>query len=127
MIYMDDENTNINELKAIVREFCEAREWDEFHCPKNLSAGLVTEASELLEIFRFKNDEEVTEMMKDERYLVMIRDELSDVFYFVLRFAQRNNIDLSSSLKEKLRKNNERYPVETSKGSNKKYNEPPSV
>lgn len=122
---MDDGNTNVNELKAMVKKFCEAREWDEFHCPKNLAAGLVTEASELLQIFRFKNDEEVVEMMKDERYLTMIRDELSDVFYFVLRFAQRNDIDLASSLKEKLRKNDIRYPVETSKGSNRKYDEPP--
>ncbi len=122
---MDDANTDVNRLKTMVREFCEAREWDEFHCPKNLAAGLVTEASELLQIFRFKNDEEVVEMMKDERYLTMIRDELSDVFYFVLRFAQKNNIDLSSSLKEKLRKNDIRYPVEKSKGSNRKYDEPP--
>ncbi|MGI6472517.1 MAG: nucleotide pyrophosphohydrolase [Candidatus Methanomethylophilaceae archaeon] len=122
---MDDGNTNLNELKASVKEFCDAREWDEFHCPKNLAAGLITEASELLEIFRFKSDEEVAEMMKDERYLSMVRDELSDVFYFVLRFAQRNDIDLTSSLREKLRKNEERYPVETSRGSNRKYNEPP--
>lgn len=122
---MDDENANLNELKALVEEFCEARAWDEFHCPKNLSAGLVTEASELLEIFRFKSDEEVIEMMKDERYLAMVRDELADVFYFVLRFAQRNDIDLATSLREKLKKNEERYPVETSKGSNRKYNEPP--
>lgn len=122
---MDDENTRVNELKALVREFCEVREWDEFHCPKNLAAGLITEASELLEIFRFKSDEEVVEMMKDERYLSMVRDEIADVFYFVLRFAQRNDIDLTTSLREKLKKNEDRYPVETSKGSNRKYNEPP--
>ena len=64
---MDDSSATINELKCIVREFCEARDWDQFHNPKDLAIGMVTEASELLEIFRFKNDDESTQLMKDPR------------------------------------------------------------
>lgn len=52
-----------------------------------------------------------------------IEEELADVFYFVLRFAQMNNIDLSQAVKNKIDKNNRKYPVEKAKGCNKKYNE----
>ncbi len=120
---MQDSNTNIEDLKKMVREFCEERDWNQFHNPKDLAIGIGTEASELLQLFRFKDIDECMDMMEDIDSRTAICDELSDVLYFVLRFAQMNNIDLSSSLKKKLFKNNEKYPVEFFKGSNKKYNQ----
>lgn len=119
---MADNDTNVSELKSIVRKFCEERDWDQFHTPTQLAIGMSTEANELLEIFRFKNDEQAKEMMSGKKK-EEITDELSDVVFFALRFADMNGIDVSESLRRKISKNGEKYPVERSKGSNKKYNE----
>ena len=120
---MDDSSATVNELKCIVQEFCEARDWDQFHNPKDLAIGIATEASELLEIFRFKNNDESAQLMRNPKKRQIICEELSDTLYFILRFAQMNDIDLYSELKKKIEINNEKYPVEKTKGSNKKYNE----
>ncbi len=117
-----DKNTTIEELKNIVREFCEIRDWDQFHNPKELSIGISTEANELLQIFRFKSENDIKKLMGSDRK-VEVEDELADVLYFVLRFAQMNGIDLSSAITKKIDKNNKKYPIEIVKGCNKKYNE----
>lgn len=117
-----DKKTTIEELKEMVKEFCEARDWNQFHNPKDLAIGISTEANELLQIFRFKSEEDMRQLMSSERK-DEIEEELADVFYFVLRFAQMNNIDLSQAVKNKIDKNNKKYPVEKAKGCNKKYNE----
>ncbi len=113
----------MDELKYITREFSSKRDWDKFHNPKDLAIGVVTEGSELLELFRFKSLEEITDLMNDIKFREKIAEELSDVLYFVLRFADLYNFDLSSSFLDKMKKNDLKYPVEKSKGSNKKYNE----
>ncbi len=120
---MNDDSATISAAKSLVRDFCSERDWDQFHTPKELAIGISTESSELLEMFRFKSDAECVEMIDDPEKSENIRDELSDVFYFVLRFAQMNGIDLYSSLSKKIAKNGLEYPVETSKGSNRKYTE----
>lgn len=117
-----DNKTTIDELKEMVKEFCETRNWNQFHNPKDLAIGISTEANELLQIFRFKSEEDMRQLMSSERK-DEIEEELADVFYFVLRFAQMNNIDLSQAVKNKIDKNNKKYPVEKAKGCNKKYNE----
>ena len=118
-----DNKTNINELKEKVKKFCEARDWDQFHNAKDLAIGIITESSELLEHFRFKSEKEVDEMFKNSKKKDEISEEMADVFYFLLRLAQRYDIDLASELTKKLEKNEKRYPLEGFKGSNKKYNE----
>ena len=114
---------NIDSLQDMVKKFCEDRDWDQFHSPKDLAIGLTTEASELLELFRFKTDLEVNELMKTEKFREKLGDETADVFFFLLRICQMYNIDLKGSFKKKLIKNAEKYPIDKSKGSNKKYNE----
>jgi NTP pyrophosphatase (non-canonical NTP hydrolase) len=122
-VYIVDNDTTVNELKDLVKQFCEERNWDQFHNPKDLAIGIITEAGELLDIFRFKGDDEITQMMNESEKRTAIGDELADVLYFVLRFAQMNNFDLSYELERKIEKNNTRYPVKKSRDSNKKYNE----
>lgn len=117
-----DTKTTIEELKNKVKEFCVARDWDKFHNPKELAIGISTEANELLQIFRFKNENEMAELMNSTRRS-QVEDELADCLYFILRFAQTNNIDLDAAVTKKLVKNNKKYPVEKAKGNNKKYNE----
>lgn len=110
-------------LSESVRNFCEARDWDQFHPPKDLAIGLSTESNELLDLFRFKSDADISEKMQTPEFKEKVSDELADVFFFVLRFAQMNQINLAQSLERKITKNALKYPVEKSKGSNKKYNE----
>ena len=120
---MDDTKTRVAELKEMVRRFSEERDWDQFHNAKDLAIGIVTEASELLDTFRFKSEIEVDELFRIEISAKGIRNELADVFYFALRLAQRYDIDISESLKEKIELNAKRYPIDRAKGSNKKYTE----
>lgn len=120
---MDDTKTRVAELKEMVRRFSEERDWDQFHNAKDLAIGIVTEASELLDTFRFKSEIEVDELFRSEISAKGIRNELADVFYFALRLAQRYDIDISESLKEKIELNAKRYPIDRAKGSNKKYTE----
>lgn len=118
-----DDGQSIQDLKNKVQAFCEERDWDQFHNPKDLAIGLITEASELLELFRFKNELEALEILNDPKSRVRVSEELSDVFFFLLRFARRFDFDLSSGLDQKMKKNAEKYPVELSRGKNKKYTE----
>jgi len=106
-----------------VREFCEERDWEQFHSPKDLGIGLVTESSELLEEFRFKDEAEQLELLDNPERREAVEAEVADVFFFLLRFADLYNIDLEEVLEQKLAQNRERYPVDEYKGSNKKYDE----
>jgi NTP pyrophosphatase (non-canonical NTP hydrolase) len=118
-----DKDTTLSSLKQQIKEFCSEREWDQYHTPKDLAIGLLTESSELIEHFRFKSDDEIKNFFDDPEKRILICEELSDVFYFVLRFAQKYDIDLSTELHKKMKKNAQKYPVELCKGSNKKYTE----
>lgn len=118
----DDAITTISDLKSKVKTFCEARDWDQYHNAKDLAIGVSTEAGELLDLFRFKSPEEVEGMFRNPREREDIEDELSDVLFFVLRLGQKYDIDLVKALERKMKKNERKYPVEKTRGSNKKYN-----
>jgi len=119
---MKDKDNNVNDLKEKVKSFCEDRDWDQFHNPKDLAIGIITEASELLEYFRFKSEKEVGEILNSDKRKE-ITEELADIMFFVLRFAQRYDVDLSKEIEEKIKKSAVKYPIEKAKGSNKKYTE----
>jgi NTP pyrophosphatase (non-canonical NTP hydrolase) len=106
-----------------VQAFCSARDWDQFHSPDQLAIGLCTESAELLALFRFKNQEQIQDMMVSPGGRIKVSDELADVYFFLLRFTQMNRIDLSVALAAKLSKNEAKYPLEKSKGKNLKYDE----
>lgn len=118
-----DSEITIEHLKMQIQMFCEEREWDQFHSPKDLAIGISTEANELLDIFRFKSEDQMKELFRDKRSREHIGEELADTFFFLLRFAQKNHFDLSYCLQDKLKKNNKKYPVERAKGNNFKYSE----
>jgi NTP pyrophosphatase (non-canonical NTP hydrolase) len=106
-----DENVTLEEMKGWVREFCEERRWDPYHGPKDLAIGLVTEASELLEIFRFVNEKACLALVENQADRQRIADELADSIYFILRFAQLYKFDLSQCVREKILKNARKYPA----------------
>ena len=118
-----DQTATIQKLKNQIQKFCQERDWDQFHNPKDLAIGMSTEANELLDIFRFKSDAQMTEMLRDGTTRTHIKEELADVLFFVLRFAQMNGLDLEECLEDKLQKNRAKYPVEANRGRNLKYTE----
>jgi NTP pyrophosphatase (non-canonical NTP hydrolase) len=118
-----DHSTTLAALKDVVRTFCEDRDWDQFHGPRDLAIGVVTEAAELLDRFRFKDDAACAALLADPAARESIEHELADTLFFILRFAQRNGIDLTVALQRKLALNAERYPIAKARGSNRKYTE----
>lgn len=118
-----DKTICVQEMKDMVQIFCEARDWDQFHNPKDLAIGISTEANELLDIFRFKSEEQMRELFQNEKTREHIEEEVADTFFFLLRFAQMYDLDLSKCVQNKLKKNDFKYPVDKIKGKNLKYTE----
>ncbi|UAY56065.1 nucleotide pyrophosphohydrolase [Arachidicoccus terrestris] len=102
-------------LKAKIRQFRDDRDWAQFHNAKDLALALSIEAAELLEVFLWK-DAESADPQK-------VREELADVLMYALLLADKQGLDITQIVEDKLRLNNEKYPVEKAKGSAKKYNE----
>lgn len=106
----------LDAMTAQVRDFCDARDWRKYHTPKELAIGMATESSELLQLFRFMSDERIAEKFEDAEQRQAIEDEVADTLLFLLRFTDLNDIDLPAALSSKLKRNGERYPIDT--GSN---------
>ena len=106
----------------LVRGFCDQRNWRQFHKPKDLAIGVVTEGAELLDLFRFKSDLEVQALLDNKHTREMVADEMADVQFFLLRMSEVTGIDLPNALRRKIMKNRAKYPVRRAKGSNLKYN-----
>jgi NTP pyrophosphatase (non-canonical NTP hydrolase) len=102
-------------------KFRNDRDWGQFHTFKDLSLGLGIEVAELQEFFLWKNDQELTEIIKSKKE--SIGDELADIFIFLTYLSNDLGIDLNEAISRKIDKNDKKYPIEKSKGNNKKYNE----
>ncbi len=107
--------TDIEEITQALIEFRNARDWEQFHNPKDLALAISVEAAELLEAFLWKKAEEA----KPEK----VREELSDVFAFSFLLAERYGFDVKEIVLEKIKYNGEKYPVEKARGTAKKYDE----
>ena len=107
--------TDIEQILEELRRFNQERDWDQFHNGKDLAIGLSVEASELLELFLWKNPEAVDQGK--------IREELADVLNYAFQMADKYGLDIKEIMMEKIRRNAEKYPVEKARGSAKKYNE----
>jgi NTP pyrophosphatase (non-canonical NTP hydrolase) len=104
-----------------LREFTAARSWEQFHDPKNLSMALAAEVGELLEIFQWLTPEQARTVRDSKEDLDLVRDELADILIYVFRMADVLGIHLSQSVDQKITRNEERYPVDVSRGSALKY------
>ncbi len=118
-----DDETTVSDLKIKVKQFCDARDWDQYHGAKDLAIGVTTESAELLEIFRFKSQGEIDTMFKMPESREKITDEMADVLFFLMRMAQKYDIDIADAFHTKMIKNERKYTVEKARGSNKKYDE----
>ena len=101
-----------------INQFRDDRDWRKFHNEKDLAISISLEASELLELFQWKNSEEVVESSLKE-----IKEELADVLIYSLMMADNLNLDVEGIIKEKIEINTKKHPIELSKGNNKKYTE----
>ncbi len=113
---MPDDTTTLKDLKDLVNRFIAERDWFKFHDPKNLSMSIAIEAAELLEHFQWVRSDELDNVTSDPEIRRQIEEELSDIFAFLLSFANRLNIDMSEALKKKMAKNAIKYPPETYRG-----------
>ncbi|MEQ6377730.1 nucleotide pyrophosphohydrolase [Bacillaceae bacterium S4-13-56] len=115
---MEKKDLTLKDLQKKATKFRDNRDWNQFHNPKDLAISLSLEAAELLENFQWKSsDEAVKENIEN------IKDELADVVIYSLLMADQLDVDLSEAIVRKIKKNEEKYPVEKAKGSNRKYTE----
>mgnify|MGYP003394340895 FL=1 len=111
----------IEKLRDELRRFATDRDWQQFHSPKNLAMALSVEAAELLELFQWKSESESGALSATD--LARAREELADVLLYLVRLADQLGIDLLDAARHKLQLNAEKYPVDRSYGSNKKYSD----
>lgn len=110
----------IEELTKRVVDFRNARDWEQFHNPKDCAISLSLEAAEVLEHFQWKSEAEIAEYLKTDRE--HIGEELADVFNWILLMSHDLEIDILDALDKKIKKNEAKYPVEKAKGKHTKYN-----
>jgi len=116
-----DQHTTVEEMKEWLRQFSRERDWEQFHHPKDLGLALVCEVGELLEIFRYRNHEEIQQRLQDPDQHRALAHELADCLWLILRLGDVCGVDLSSSLHEKLKLAAIKYPIEKAYGRPDKY------
>jgi Predicted pyrophosphatase len=105
--------SSFDDLKVLLRDFNEERDWDQFHSPDNLAKSVAIEAGELLECFQWNSEYD----LKD------VSDEIADVMMYCIMLADKVNIDLEAEMLRKLEENKRKYPVEKCRGKSDKYDE----
>jgi len=109
----------LHDLRDRLRQFASDREWDQFHSPKNLAIALTVEAAELLEHFQWLTVEQSQSMPSEE--LLAVRKEMADVLLYLIRLADKLDIELLEAASDKLLENAQKYPIEKARGTSKKY------
>ncbi len=113
---MNDGRTTIADLREVVRQFVDARDWSQFHSPKNLSMSLAIEAAELMEHFQWISTDDSRLVSGEPAKREAVSDELADVFCYTLAIANELQIDLSTALENKMKKNEKKYPANEYRG-----------
>jgi NTP pyrophosphatase (non-canonical NTP hydrolase) len=116
-----EQRNDLMELRELVRQFVNERDWDKFHTPKNLATALSVEASELLEPFQWLVSGDKSEL--DEARLTAIRHEMADVLVYLVRLADKMDVDLFQAVLEKMALNRAKYPADMVRGDSRKYSE----
>ena len=105
-----DQQTTVAELKAVVQQFVDERDWQGFHNPKNLSMSLAIEVAELMEHFQWLTLEESARVMQSPDKRVAVGEEIADCLAYLLALASKLDIDLATTLRDKMAKNAIKYP-----------------
>jgi NTP pyrophosphatase (non-canonical NTP hydrolase) len=108
-------------LQQRLAAFAAARDWDQFHSPKNLAMALAVEAAELVEEFQWLTEEQSRRLDSERRERVRL--ELADVFIYLLRVADKLGVDLLQAVDDKIALNEQKYPAERVRGDSRKYDD----
>jgi NTP pyrophosphatase (non-canonical NTP hydrolase) len=111
----------LRELAQALRRFADERDWDQFHAPKNLVMALSVETAELLEHFQWMGEEESRRLPPET--LAKVGEEMADVLLYLVRLADKLDIDLVQAAKRKMQLNAQKYPAERARGTSRKYTE----
>jgi dCTP diphosphatase len=109
----------IETLRDQLREFAAARDWEQFHSPKNLAMALSAEAGELLEVFQWLTEEQSRRL--DPKSHAAVSEEIADVLLYLVRLGDQLDIDPVAAARRKLAANEQKYPAEKARGNAKKY------
>jgi NTP pyrophosphatase (non-canonical NTP hydrolase) len=110
-------------LALALRSFAAERDWDQFHTPKNLATSISVEAAELLELFQWSRGQQGWHETAPAAFRTKIEEELADILLYVIRFADKAQIDLQAAAERKIASNAAKYPPEQFRGSDRKYDE----
>jgi dCTP diphosphatase len=113
--------TEIITLAETLEQFARERDWNQFHTPKNLVMALSVEVAELMEEFQWLTEDQSSHLTAEN--LAKVKDEIGDVFNYLVRLSSKLDIDLIAAANDKIKKNAVKYPVEKAKGNAKKYTE----
>ena len=113
---MTDSETTVAQLRGLVNDFVDRRDWHQFHSPKNLAMSLAIEVGELMEHFQWLSPEGSRAVAETPERLAAVADELADVLCYGLAMANELGIDLSTAVRRKLAKNEQKYPAEQYRG-----------
>ncbi|MCD9505838.1 nucleotide pyrophosphohydrolase [Photobacterium phosphoreum] len=114
-------NSDIKQLQQTLTKFAQQRDWEQFHTPKNLAMALSGEVGELLEIFQWLTPEQSQQLSPEKKQHAS--EEIADVMMYLLRLADKCDIDVMQACQEKIQQNAAKYPISKCYGSAKKYNE----
>jgi NTP pyrophosphatase (non-canonical NTP hydrolase) len=115
------DSDDLSALRTALRQFAAERDWDQYHCPKNLAIAVSVEAGELLELFQWLSESASHSLSPD--HVAKVREEMADVLLYLIRLADRLNIDLIAAARDKLAVNAKKYPIDKARGSSRKYTE----
>ena len=121
MAGMNDGETTLQDVKDTIARFTAQRDWQQFHSAKNVAMALVSEAAELMAHFRWSKHGQDAAVLDDAQSLREIRHEVADVLLLLAEFANVAGIDMAQAVQEKMEINAQRYPVEKSRGTARKY------
>ena len=112
---------DFDKINQEILKFVKDRDWEKFHSPKNLSMALTVEASELLEIFQWQKENDFLDSKINDVIIKDTKDEVADIFYYLLRICQKMDINLEEAFWDKMKKNKIKYPIDEFKGKSTKY------
>lgn len=112
---------SLDDITLAMRAFAEERDWEQFHSPKNLAMALAGEVGELLEHFQWKTQADSAALSDEDR--PEVENEIADVLLYLVRLADKLDVDLLAAAERKMAKNATKYPAEVVRGSSKKYTE----
>ena len=111
-----DEQTTVAELRQVLRRFVEERQWRDYHTPKNLTMALAIEAAELMEHFQWLTADEALAVPRQPEKLAAVGEELADVIGYALALANELGLDVATTMRAKMAKNERKYPADQYRG-----------